>query len=259
MQNANWQSLVLLILLSGVVLWKIIEARRGKQFYIRPIPGLNAIDEAIGRAAELGTPLLYNIGVSDFTNIQTLASLGILQHVCKVAARYGTRVIVTTMAPVMVPICEEVLKSAFSEAGRAELALTSEVRFASDRSDLTALTNTQILVHEKIASSFLFGSYDYTALIFSEGGQIAGCMQIAGTADFYQIAFFIPSCDYVIINEELYACSAYLSKERTMMGGVVGQDYGKLVLFVLIIAGIVGATIFGPNNPINFFEQVMRF
>lgn len=259
MENANWQILLLMFIFSGVVLWKIAAARRGRNLYIRQIPGLNAIDEAVGRAAELGTPLLYNPGLSDFTDIQTLAALGILQHVCKVAARYGTRIIVTTNVPVMVPICEEVMKSSFNEAGRAEMANTSEVRFVSDRSDLTALSNTRVLVDERIASSFLFGAYDYTALIFSEGGQIAGCMQIAGTASFYQVAFFIPTCDYVIIAEELYACSAYLSRQPTMLGSVVGQDYGKLVLLVLIVLGVIGATFFGPNNPVNLFEQVMRF
>ena len=119
--------------------------------------------------------------------------------------------------------------------------------------------HTRILVEEKVASSFLFGSYDYTSLIFSEGGQIAGCMQIAGTADFYQVAFFIPSCDYVVMVEELFACSAYLSRQPTMLGSVVGQDYGKLLLLSLIVIGVVTVTVFGQNNPINFFEQVMRW
>jgi hypothetical protein len=258
MENANWQVLVLMILFSGIVLWKIGSARKGKDLYIRPIPGLNAIDEAVGRAAELGAPILFNPGLADFTSIQTLAALGILQHVCKVAALYDTRIICTTNIPVMVPICEEILKSTFNEAGKPEMAHTSEVRFLSDRSDLTALAHSQILVDENVASNFLFGNYDYTALIFSEGGQIAGCMQIAGTADYYQIAFFIPSCDYVIMVEELYACSAYLSRQPTMLGSVVGQDYGKLVLLILIVIGVILTTLFGPHNPINLFEQVLN-
>jgi hypothetical protein len=259
MENANWQVLLLMFILSGVVLWKITAARRGKELYIRQIPGLNAIDEAVGRAAELGAPLLFNPGLAAFNDIQTLAALGILRHVCKVAAKYGTRIIVTTTQPVLVPICEEVLKGAFGEAGRPEMANSSEVRFVSDRSDLAALANSQILIDEKVASHFIFGGYDFTALLNSEGGQIAGCMQIAGTADFYQVAFFIPTCDYVIIVEELYACSAYLTRQPTIMGSVVGQDYGKLFLFLLIILGVVGATIFGQNNPLNVYEQVMRF
>lgn len=258
MENANWQVLVLMLLFSGVILWKISSARRGKDLYIRPIPGLNAIDEAVGRAAELGAPLLFNPGLADFQNIQTLAALGILQHVCKVSATYGTRIIVTTNVPVMVPICEDVMKSSFNEAGRPEMIHSSEVRFVSDRSDLSALANSRILVEEKVASNFLFGSYDYTSLIFSEGGQIAGCMQIAGTADYYQVAFFIPSCDYVVMVEELFACSAYLSKQPTMLGSVVGQDYGKLVLLILIVIGVIAATIFGHANPINIYEQVMN-
>ena len=52
-----------LFCMSVVVL--IAAARRGKTFYIRPIPGLSAVDEAIGRATEMGTPDPLRPGLGD--------------------------------------------------------------------------------------------------------------------------------------------------------------------------------------------------
>lgn len=259
METATWQVLVLMLVFSGLVLWKIASARRRSDLYIRRIAGLNAIDEAIGRATELGAPVLFHPGIANFANIQTLAALGILEHVAKTCAKFGTKIIITTGQPVMVPICESVLKTAFDQAGRPDMTGECEVRFISPANDLTALGTAKVMVDDKVATCFLFGSYDYTSLLYSEGGQMAGCMQIAGTADYYQIPFFIASCDYVVIVEELFACSSYLSREPTMLGSVVGIDYGKLVLLLLILVGIVSVTLYGVGNPLNAFEEVMRF
>ena len=73
-----------MIVFAGLVLWKIVAAKQNPdRVYIRPINGLTAIDEAVGRAAELGRSVLFNPGTEDFTNIQSLATLGILGHVAK--------------------------------------------------------------------------------------------------------------------------------------------------------------------------------
>lgn len=251
MDTATWQVLVLLSVFSGFVLWKIWQARRGRTIYIRPIPGLKAIDEAVGRAAELGAPVLYHPGIASYNDPQTLASMGILNHVGRLAARLGVPVHITTGQPVMVPICEDVLKGIFEAEGKPELMQQCSVRFISPANDLTALGTAKLMIDENIASVFYFGAYDYTSLLYSEGGQLAGCMQIAGTADYYQIPFFIASCDYVVLVEELYASSAYLSREPTLLGSVIGQDYGKLVVLALLILGVVMVSIFGPLNPLN--------
>ena len=62
-------------------------------------------------------------------------------------------------------------------------------------------------------------------------------MQVAGTPSITQIPFFITSCDYTIIGDEFYAASAYLSREPTLLGSLVGQDYAKAVLMHRSLAG----------------------
>lgn len=259
MDTASWQEIVLLLLFAGFVLWKIAQARAGKEIYIRKIPGLQAIDEAVGRAAEMGSPLLFQTGIESFKEIQTLAALGILEHVARLAAKLEVPIIITTPQPVMVPTCENILKTVFEAAGKPDLYHSSSVRFVSPANDLNALGTVALIRDYKIASVFYFGNYDYTSLLYTEGGNMAGAMQIAGTADYYQIPFFIASCDYVVMVDELFASSAYLTRNPTMLGGVVGQDYGKLTLVVLLIAGVVAVSVLGLHNPIDFIERILQF
>ena len=73
--------------------------------------------------------------------------------------------------------------------------------------------------------------------MLAETGFAAGAVQVAGTAEVHQLPFFVVACDYTLIGEELYAASAYLSRQPLLMGSLVGQDYGKLlVLIVLVLA-----------------------
>jgi len=249
-----------MLVLSGLILWKIALAKRNPdRVFIRRIPGLAAIDEAIGRAAELGAPVLFNPGVADFTNIQTLAALGVLSHVASKCAVFGTEMIITTNTPIMVAICEDVLRTTFETAGKPEMMNQCQVRFISTANDLTALGTAAIMKDRSVASVFLFGCFDYTSLMYSEGGQLAGCLQIAGTGEYYQIPFFIASCDYVVMVEELFACSSYLSREPVMLGSVAGQDYGKLILLLIIGIGVILATTYGVGNPVNGFERFFTF
>ncbi len=61
---------------------------------IRKIPGLEAVDEAIGRATEMGRPVRFAPGIGHHQrgNVRGRAFLG---HVAKLCARYDTRLINT--------------------------------------------------------------------------------------------------------------------------------------------------------------------
>ncbi len=58
-----------------------------------------------------------------------------------------------------------------------------------------------------------------------------------------------------MIGEELYAASAYLSRDPQQLGSLKGQDFGKLLTIILILAGII-AEIAGFGWFKNFFEGV---
>lgn len=247
MQHANTQIFIIIMLIATIILYKIFSARSGKPIYIRRIAGLKEIDEAVGRATEMGRPMLFNTGNGDFTQAPTLAAMGVLGHVAQTAARMGSRVIVFTCVPVVIPVAEDVVKGAYAAEGRQELFNSEDIRFLAAQGDQTALASARLMKEEKTASHFYFGTYDFTALLYTEPGQHVGAVQIAGCAEPNQIPFFIATCDYTVIGEELYAAGAYLTREPTMLGSLVGQDFCKIAILLVILSGTLLVT-FGSTS-----------
>ena len=50
MNHSTWPAFILLLLMSIVIVVTVVSAQKGKQYFIRRIPGLSAIDDAVGRA-----------------------------------------------------------------------------------------------------------------------------------------------------------------------------------------------------------------
>lgn len=243
MTHATWTVAVLEAVLVFLILYKIFSARRGRELYIRRIPGLTAIDEAVGRATEMGRPMLFSPGISGLS-IPTLQALSILKYITSAAAKYRTRVIVPTADSVVYTIAEEITKDAYAAQGRPEQFVPEDIRFLSDDQFAYASGVVGILNREKVASNFMFGNFFAESLILAETGHHVGAIQVAGTPQITQIPFFITAADYTIIGDEFYAASAYLSREPTLLGSLVGQDYAKAVLIIIMFAGILTATVF---------------
>jgi hypothetical protein len=100
-----------------------------------------------------------------------------------------------------------------------------------------------VIVREKPAAWFYKGSVFAEALLLAEVGNSVGAIQVAGTAQPAQLPFFVTTCDYTLIGEELYAASAYLSKEPVQIGTLRGQDIGKAIVLTIIMIGTLLATI----------------
>jgi hypothetical protein len=202
---------------------------------------LSALNEAIGRATEMGRPILYVPGIAEVDDIQTLASMVILHEVAKTAATYETRTIVPCCMPLVFPIAEETVKNAYLDAGHPDAFRKDDVRFLSqDQFAFTAGT-TGIMLREKPAANIFMGAFWAESLILAETGFLTGAIQIAGTANVSQLPFFVAACDYTLIGEEIYAASAYLSREPQLLGALKASDAAKVVAGVLIFLGVVAA------------------
>lgn len=232
---------VLMIGFFVAVVWYTMRAKRGEQLYVRPIAGLAAMNEAIGRSTEMGRPVLYVPGIADVDDIQTIASMVILSEVAKLAASYDTRTIVPTRTPLVFPIAEEIVRNACADAGRPDVFRRDDVRFLSDDQFAFTAGVTGIMLREKPAANIYMGAFWAESLILAETGFTAGAIQIAGTANVSQLPFFVAACDYTLIGEELYAASAYLSNEPRLMGSLKGSDLAKVFFAAFILLGVLAA------------------
>ena len=244
LEHANWFMTALFCVVSAVIVGSVLVAQRGREMFIRRIPGLAAIEEAVGRATEMGRPMFFSPGLAGI-GIVTLQALAILAHIVRLAATRATRLIVGVCDPPVYPVAEEAVREAYTAAGRPEAFRSEDVRFISDQQFAYALGSVGTMARESVATNFFFGMFYAESLILAENGRALGALQVAGCPDPVQIPFFIATCDYVVIGDEYYAASAYLTREPTLTGSLVGQDIVKALLLALLVAGIGLATYFG--------------
>lgn len=241
----NWNqlnNLIIMVSFGGLVFYAISHAKRN-EIFLRRIPGLDAVDEAIGRATELGKPILYLTGAHDLHDPSTIAAAVILGRVAKRAALYETELMVPHREPITMAVCQEITKQAYLEAGKPDLFKEDANFFiTSDQFSYTAAVDG-IMLRKKPAANFFMGHYFAESLLLTETGASTGAIQIAGTDADHQLPFFVTTCDYTLIGEELYAASAYLSKEPVQVGTLRGQDIGKAVVLGAIAVGTVLATV----------------
>lgn len=227
--------LVGIIIFFTLILYYIYHAKRGKKLFIRRIAGLDAVEEAVGRATEMGKPILYVPGLSTVSDIATIAALNILGEVAKKTAQYETTLLVPNRDPIVYTVAREIVKEAYTSVGRPDVYKPDNIFFITDSQFAYAAAVDGIMVREKPATNFFLGMFWAESLILAETGATTGAIQIAGTDSIYQLPFFITACDYTLIGEELYAASAYLSREPLLLGSLIGQDYGKLTIIIIVI------------------------
>jgi len=250
----NWNQMnnLLLALLFGSVVFYAIRTAKRREIFLRRIPGLDAVDEAIGRATELGKPILYLTGAHDMSDPSTIAAAVILGRVAKRAAAYETELLVPHRDPITMAVCQEITKQAYLEAGKADqFKEDSNFFITTDQFSYTAAVDG-IMLRKKPAANFFMGAYFAESLLLTETGASTGAIQIAGTDSDHQLPFFVTTCDYTLIGEELYAASAYLSKEPVQIGTLRGQDIGKAFILSVIGVGTLVATagvLFGADWP----------
>ncbi|MGD8718060.1 MAG: hypothetical protein PVH29_04480 [Candidatus Zixiibacteriota bacterium] len=233
--------LIASIILSAFVLYYISQARAGKELFIRRIAGLEAVQEAVGRATEMGKPVLFVPGISDVDDIQTIASLTILGRVATMIAEYDANLLVPCSRSLVMATAQEVVKEAYMEAGRPDAYRRENIRYLTDDQFGYVAGVDGIMLREKPAANFYLGTFYAESLILAETGHSIGAIQIAGTAMPSQLPFFIAACDYTLIGEELFAASAYLSREPRLLGSMLGQDWGKVLILFFIIVGAITA------------------
>jgi len=247
--------LVTIAVLFAAILFYINLARRSGKLYIRKIPALTAIEEAIGRATEMGKPVLYVPGIMDIDDPQTIASMSILGKVAEKTAEYGTPLYVPTAKAMAMTMAQQVVKEAATKVGRPDWFVADNIRYLTDDQFGYVSGVDGIMLREKPATNFYLGVFYAESLILAETGHSTGAIQIAGTAMPDQLPFFVAACDYTLLGEELYAASAYLSQEPVQLGSLKGQDFGKLIFIVVILTGVI-AGLFGTQFFINLLSTM---
>jgi hypothetical protein len=245
------------VIFTILVLVFINVAQKGKELYIRPIAGISAVDEAIGRATEMNRPILYILGLGAADEIATIASFTILSRVAKRVAEHRTELLVPCYDAVVMSVAQETVKQAYLDAGRPDEYRDDIVYFVTQEQFAYVAAVNGTMLRRQTATNFYLGVFYAESLILAETGSIAGSIQISGTDRTTQIPFFVVACDYTLIGEELFAASAYLSREPKLLGTLKAQDWAKALFLAALGVGIIGAAL-NWNTVVSVFRMNLQ-
>ena len=229
-------------------------ARRGEEIFIRRISGIDAIEEGIGRATEMGRPVLYVPGIDELQDIQTIASMLILGQVAEKIAEYQSDIVVSCCIPIVREVADEVVKAGFYQAGHPDAYNPANTRFISSEQFAFCAGTNGIILREKPSTNIYFGRFFAESLILAETGFVNRSIQIAGTAEATQLPFFIAACDYTLIGEELFAVSAYLSRDPRLISSLKASDWVKVFVVASLLIGTLLAS-FGLDWVITLYDM----
>ena len=236
------------VIFGSLVLFFVFRGKNGKSFYIRPVAGLSAVEEAVGRAAEMGRPVSFVPGLTDISDPATVASMSVLAKVAYRAAVLRCRVLVPNYSALTFPVAETVVQDAFARAGRTESFIADDIMFFTSRHMTYTMAVVGTMTREKPAANFLVGHFFSESLILAETGAGLGAVQIGACDSVSQLPFFITACDHTLIGEELFAAGALLSDDPSAKASIAAHDCFKiaaaaLMLFALLLKGLDAAGI----------------
>lgn len=235
-------ALVFLLVFAGASYYGMVRTSKGFHIPIRRVPGLDAIEEAIGRATEMGRSSLFVIPSGAF-DAQAFAAFDILGYVARQSAKYDTKVIVVNGLPEAHTISQEVVRQAYLAEGKEDKYDPNDQLFLSGGFNAGVLG---IYEREKLGANFMFGSFYFESLTLAEAGSRTGAIQVAGTANTHQLPFLVAACDYTLIGEEIYAAGTYLSRNGAQIGSLVAQEVGKYASIAAMLAGSLYVTLTSP-------------
>ena len=240
----------LAIIALAIVVWVLITRSRAglKVPQINKIAGLEALDEAIGRATEMGRPVHTTHGLGRVSSAETFAFWGVLGHVANMCAKYDCRLINTCRDYLVITVNQEIIRQAYLEAGRPDAFNPDDVRYLSGFQFGYTTAVVGIFAREKPAANIMIGYFFAESLILAEVGAQVGAIQISGTTSTAQLPFFVVACDYTLLGEEIYAASAYISKNPVLIGSLVAEDWYKILIIVTILIGTVIGNAIGATD-----------
>ena len=177
--DTGWFMMALTLVMVSAILFNIYRAHGGKDLYIRRIAGLNAIDEAVGRATEMGRPVIMVPGLSDTTvNAKTMQAINIFAYVSRVAARFGNPILVCCYNASIYTVATEIIRDVYQQEGLGDQFDVDSVRFISDRQFAFAAGVSGLILREKAAATFFMGEFYAESLILAETANSVGAIQV---------------------------------------------------------------------------------
>lgn len=212
--------------------------KEGKVWEIRPLEALEATYEGIGRAAEMGRPIMMLPGISDLGNPQTLAGLTLFGEVSQTSAEIGVEAIASASDSSVITAVEAIVRSSYTAAGKPELYSPGKyVRWFGGDQFAYAVGAAGHILADKPAVVLYVGYFLFDVIVSGDTGARVGSIQIGGTLGSMNMIAMM--CDYIFIGEEIFAAAASITRDREAIATIAGQDWVKLLALLVMVIGVI--------------------
>lgn len=209
----------------------------------RAIRDIDKLEEWIKHAQQLKRSVFFSPGTAGVGSTDTLAALALLRYVAKLCVQFDVKLIVANADFNVQQVTEEIVKSAYETAGKSDKYNVDSVRYISGSIFAFAAGVMGLLRRERPALNIFLGAYSAESLEIAEAGRSEAIYQFGGTSSIDQLPFFLATCDVTLLAGELYAAQSYLTNDPQDISWTVGQDAGKTIAILLILAGAILATL----------------
>jgi len=237
--QGTYFQLIVLALFVATFYYTSNRFRQTGKFYIRDLTAVSKMEEAVGRATEMGRPVHWTYGAGQF-DAQHLAAFALLEYVASLCAKYDTRLIVSVRLPEVVPMTDAVIRKAYAEIGKMESFRAEDIRFFGE-SHNAAMIGT--IAREQPAANFMIGSLFYESVLGIEASARFDAIQVGGTANTHQLPFIAAGCDDIFIGAEMFAAATQINPDPIRVGSTSAEDWVTRLMVVAMAIGSILATV----------------
>jgi len=242
---------VLLLVLFGLFFFAFwyLWYRRGRLAEIapRPLPPLENLRAYLNRAAEMGEAVHLSPGSGILHEgksvAETLAGLEIVAGVSRDALALGVPVHATADDAVVSLVNGNAVDRAHQSAGRPP-GLTAESTWVAQQNPVAYAAGVMnVLNRPEVQGNVVVGALDQELLLIGEVGAIECKFQLAGAARPTAAALLPLVTEDYLLGEEIYAAGAYLDPQPGRVVSLLAQDGIRMILLLLIVLGVILATV----------------
>lgn len=238
--------LITMVVMLGFMYLSIWRAKNQRLPEMKHMPALDALEEGVGRAAEMGKPVWFGTGMYGLAGqytVMNICGLNILSKVSELCGKYGVYLQYMSNEPNILPMARDLIEQGYSTGGRPEMYDDEMGMFTGGGQMNLIRVSYAYVQREKPAAVFMFGA------LLSECGSTlgfaskVGSMIFAGTPRLYYQAHLVLLCDYQLLGEELYSAGAILSGDPFQLGILEGQDWTKFLTFFVMFLAIISVNL----------------
>jgi hypothetical protein len=229
---------------------------KGKVPTFRTLPAIEALEECVGRATEMGRPVLITPGMGDLhtTGVTTLlAGFTILRKVAEECAKRNTELVVGIVAAPHIPIVTGLVEEAYLVSGSPEAYKPENLIFLGGTQNAMIAGICGLLESRRPAAFIAAGGFAADLVALGGAARAVGALSVCGTTNTYQYPYAVVNFDYWLIGEDLLAASAAITKEPEQVASIWGGDIIRFILVGIIILG-TGLTWIGYDLFVKYFK-----